>query len=135
MDDVILHLSKMDYILPALFMLNNQDMKRASETYPVQRILELSMTNTSLIAIIVFDLCMHILLLISYGHQEDIFIENFDVSYITTISSTPIVMSSLTCIYLFLREDLTYLVLLQSLRKIIINRGKRDCQQLVLNSP
>ena len=120
MDDVILHLSKIDYILPALFMLKNQDMKRASETYPVQRILELSMTNTSLIAIIVFDLCMHILLIMSYGRQEGIFIESFDVSDVTTISSAPIVMSSLTCIYLFLRENLTYLILLQSLRKIII---------------
>ena len=73
LEDLIVKISSMDHILPALFMLNQQDMKRACLTYPVQRILEISMTDKSLLGLLIFDLCVHLLLVVSFNgmcHRE-----------------------------------------------------------------
>ena len=120
MEDIISHLAKMDYIIPALYMLSDEDMKRATLTYPVQRILEMSMTTTTIMAILVFDLCAHILLVLSFGQQEYTFLTNYgDNLYDTTNFTTPMAMSTIICIYLFLREDVTNFILLKSFRRII----------------
>jgi len=119
LEAVIAKISNMDYILPALFMLNEQDMKRACLTYPVQRILELSMTDPSLLGILIFDLCVHILLVLAFDVQEYYLLREsppyFDVM---KFFDAPVVMTSLICIYLFLREEVAHVLLVRrSFRK------------------
>ena len=65
-ENILLKISKMDYILPALFMLSVSDMKRACSCYAVRRILELSMTDPSLLGLLSIDLSMHLILIIAY---------------------------------------------------------------------
>ena len=68
-EEVIMKISNMDNILPALFMLNDDDMKRACKTYPVRRILQLSMSDPSLVGLLTVDLCMHLILIIAYDGE------------------------------------------------------------------
>ena len=66
LEKVLSKIAEMEYILPALFMLSENDMKRASYTYPVRRILDLSMTDPSLLGLLTFDLSLHLLLIVAY---------------------------------------------------------------------
>ena len=79
LDNVISKIAEMEFILPALFMLNENDVKRACNTYPVRRILDLSMTDPSLLGILTFDFSVHVLLIFSYdGEYMTTFVqENF----------------------------------------------------------
>ena len=56
----------MDHILPALFMLSDSEIKRACSCYAARRILELIMTDPSLLGLLSIDLSMHLILIIAY---------------------------------------------------------------------
>ena len=83
LENIISKIAKMEYILPALFMLNENDVNRACHTYPVRRILDLSMTDPSLLGLLTFDLSVHVLLILCYdGECITTFVqENFFTSF------------------------------------------------------
>lgn len=62
-------IAKMEFILPASFMLNENGMKRASYSYPVRRILDLSMTDPSLLGLLTFDWNAHLLLIFAHDGE------------------------------------------------------------------
>ena len=145
LENLIVKISNMDNILPALFMLNGQDMKRACLTYPVQRLLELSMTDPSLLGLLIFDLCVHLLLVIAFNGKKKHY-KNFsshklffhlshsyavqkvfmeissdstlgDNNYTEKLFTAPMLMTTVIVIYLFFREEVTYIFLVKSFRK------------------
>lgn len=117
-ENIITKISKMDYILPALFMLNDKDMKRACSTYPVRRILELSMTDPSLLGLLTIDLSMHLLLIIAYDAQQGLLVHTTADEYPSFFSS-PVMITSTICAYMFIREEVLHAVLVKSFRKML----------------
>lgn len=113
-EELILEISTFDYILPALFLLNEQDMQRACSTYPVLRILELSMLDPSLLGLMVFDLALHLLLIVTYHAEEIIFLRPNHDSFFDSIFCTPFLLSTLICLYLLVREEGSHYVLVRS---------------------
>ena len=55
LEAVIEKISTLDNILPALFMLDTQDMDLVSQYYPAQRILELCIADLSLVGFLAYD--------------------------------------------------------------------------------
>lgn len=65
-EDMIQHLSTFPGIIPSIFFLRNQEKRRATSKYVVQRILHLHIANPIMIALILLDLCFNTFLLVSY---------------------------------------------------------------------
>jgi len=118
---MIQHIAGFEGLLPALFVLNPDELARICSTYAIQRILEISIINQSLIGLMVFDFSMHFLLLLAYNINVVILLQwkqSSSTDPLDILIVTPWLTIFWICLYYFLRDEVVNFFMMTSRKKV-----------------